>query len=39
MSISRTSFMAGGPNEVGFFGNVDGSVGAWDMDILSWIAS
>jgi hypothetical protein len=39
MSIGRTSFMAGGPNEVGFFGNVDSSAGAWDMDVLSWIQS
>lgn len=39
MSVGRTSFMAGGPNEVGFFGNVDAGAGTFDMDLYSWAQS
>ena len=38
-SIGRTSFMAGGPNEIGFFGNVDGAAGILEMDIFDWAVS
>lgn len=36
MSIGRTSFMAGAPNEIGFFGNVDGTAGLFEMDVFHW---
>jgi hypothetical protein len=39
MSISRTSFMAGGPTEIGFFGNVDSAAGLFDMNIYDFRVS
>ena len=37
ISLGRTSYMAGGPNEIGFFGNVDGSAGVFEMDVFHWL--
>ncbi|HME96761.1 MAG TPA: hypothetical protein VKN16_21375 [Methylomirabilota bacterium] len=39
LSVGRTSFMAGGPDEIGFFGNVDGSAGQFEEDIFDWLVS
>ena len=35
MSVGRTVHMAGGPNQFGSFGNVDGSAGAFALDVFS----
>jgi hypothetical protein len=39
LSVGRTSFMAGAPNEIGFFGNVDSSAGVFEEDIFHWAES
>jgi hypothetical protein len=36
MSFSRTSFMAGGPNQVGFFANIDSAASAFNIDFFHW---
>lgn len=33
----RTVFMAGGPNQVGFFSNVDSASGEMSLSVLSWV--
>ena len=36
-SEGRTVFMAGAPNQVGIFGDVEASGGAFDVSFLSWL--
>lgn len=36
LSIARTSFMAGGPDQVGFFANVDSAAGVFATDFYDW---
>jgi hypothetical protein len=36
MSLGRTAFMAGAPNQVGFFGNVDAGAAAHNVDFFHW---
>lgn len=36
-SEGRTVFMAGGPNQVGIFGDTEGSPGAFDVSFASWV--
>jgi hypothetical protein len=36
MSLGRTAFLAGGPNQVGFFGDVDSGASAFALDFYHW---
>lgn len=34
----RTVFMAGGPDQIGYFANVDSNGGGWSLSMMSWRA-